>query len=84
MVGDQFSIGDISVHVAGIFSSTVPAEENLIYTSLEFLQYTRGLDAAGLVTQHEVLLTDDAEPDGVAAEIDRVLRAGPIATTTSR
>ncbi|MCA9168397.1 MAG: ABC transporter permease [Planctomycetales bacterium] len=83
-VGDQFSIGDISVHVAGIFSSTVPAEENLIYTCLQFLQYTRGLDAAGLVTQHEVLLTDDAEPDRVAAEIDRVLRAGPVATTTRR
>lgn len=83
-VGDQFSIGEISVHVAGIFSSTVPAEENLIYTSLQFLQYTRGLDAAGLVTQHEVLLTDDAEPDRVAAEIDQVLRAGPVATTTRR
>ncbi len=82
--GDQFSIGDISVHVAGVFSSTVPAEENLIYTSLEFLQYTRGLDAAGLVTQHEVLLTDDADPDRVAAEIDGTLRAGPVATTTRR
>ena len=83
-VGDQFSIGDVSVHVSGIFASTVPAEENLIYTSLQFLQYTRGLDAAGLVTQHEVLLTDDADPDQVASEIDRVLRAGPVATTTKR
>lgn len=83
-VGDQFSIGDISVHVAGIFSSTVPAEENLIYTSLRFLQYTRGVNAAGLVTQHEVLLTDDAQPDRVAAEIDQVLRSGPVATTTRR
>jgi len=34
------------------------------------LQYTRGLDAAGFVTQHEVLLPDDAEPDWAAAEID--------------
>jgi putative ABC transport system permease protein len=83
-VGDQFSIGDISVKVAGIFSSSVPAEENLIYTSLEFLQYTRGLDAAGLVTQHEVLLSVNADPDAVAAEIDRMLRAGPVATTTRR
>lgn len=83
-VGEPFSIGNMTVHVAGIFSSTVPAEENLVYTSLEFLQYTRGLDAAGLVTQHEVLLTDDAEPDRVSAEIDRVLRAGPVATTTRR
>lgn len=83
-VGDQFSIGDISVKVAGIFSSSVPSEENLIYTSLEFLQYTRGLDAAGLVTQHEVLLSDDADPDAVASKIDEVLRAGPVATTTRR
>lgn len=83
-VGDQFSIGDISVKVAGIFSSSVPSEENLIYTSLEFLQYTRGLDAAGLVTQHEVLLNEDADPDAVASEIDEVLRAGPVATTTRR
>ncbi|APZ93579.1 ABC transporter permease [Fuerstiella marisgermanici] len=83
-VGDQFSIGDISVHVSGVFSSAVPSEENLIYTSLEFLQYTRGLDAAGLVTQHEVLLTADAAPDVVASEIDEALRSGPVTTTTRR
>ena len=83
-VGDQFSIGDLSVNVAGVFRSTVPSEENLIYTSLEFLQYTSGLNAVGLVTQHEVLLTEDADPDLVASEIDEVLRAGPVATTTRR
>lgn len=82
--GEQFSIGDISVKVAGIFTSTVPSEENLIYTSLEFLQYTRELDAAGLVTQHEVLLSSDADPDRVAAQIDQALRAGPVATKTRR
>lgn len=83
-VDDQFSIGDISVKIAGVFESTVPAEENLIYTSLAFLQYTRGLDAAGLVTQHEVLLTPDADPDRVAVEIDATLRAGSVATKTRR
>ena len=83
-VGDQFSIGDISVRIAGIFASTVPSEENLIYTSLAFLQYTRGLDAAGLVTQHEVLLTEEADPDRVASEIDSILRAGSVATKTRR
>ena len=82
--GDPFSIGNLSVNVAGIFRSTVPAEENLIYTSLDFLQYTRGLDAAGLVTQHEVLLSADADPDQVARDIDTVLRAGPVATKTRR
>lgn len=82
--GDQFSIGDISVKVAGIFESNVPSEENLIYTSLAFLQYTRGLDAAGLVTQHEVFLTDDADADRVATEIDSKLRTGSVATKTRR
>ncbi len=83
-VGQQFSIGDLSVKVAGIFASPVPAEENLIYTSLEYLQYTRGLDAAGLVTQHEVYLAEDADPDAVAVAIDEALRAGPVATKTRR
>jgi putative ABC transport system permease protein len=82
--GQQFSIGDISVKVAGVFESPVPAEENVIYTNLEFLQYTRGLDAAGIVTQHEVHLTEDADPDAVARSIDEALRAGPVATTTRR
>lgn len=82
--GDQFSIGDISVRVAGVFESTVPSEENLIYTSLAFLQYTRGLDAAGLVTQHEVVLHEDADPDRVASEIDASLRSGSVATKTRR
>lgn len=83
-VGDPFTIGDISVKIVGVFSSPVPAEENIIYTSLEFLQYTQGLDAAGVVTQHEVHLTQDADPDAVASEIDAALKAGPVATTTRR
>lgn len=81
-VGDQFTIGDISVQVAGIFSSSVAAEENLIYTSLEFLQYSFGQDRVGLVTQLEVALADDADPDAVARQIDEKLKAGPVATTT--
>ncbi|MEM6471862.1 MAG: ABC transporter permease [Planctomycetota bacterium] len=83
-VGEQFSIGNLSVSVAGIFSSNVPSEENLIYTSLQFLQLTRGIDAAGLVTQHEVHLTSSADPDVVATQIDQTLSSGPVATTTRR
>jgi putative ABC transport system permease protein len=83
-VGQQFTIGEISVHIAGVFQSNVPSEENLIYTNLPFLQNTRGLDAAGLVTQHEVLLTEDADPDRVASEIDAMLRSGTVATKTRR
>ena len=82
--GSQFSIGELSVKVAGVFSSPVPSEENLIYTSLTFLQYTRGLEAAGLVTQHEVQLAEGADPDLAASAIDEALKAGPVATTTRR
>ena len=82
--GDQFSIGELSVKVVGIFASPIPSEENVIYTSLSFLQFTQGLDAAGLVTQHEVTLESDADPDAVASSIDLALRSGPVATTTRR
>ena len=83
-VGQQFSVGEISVKVAAVFESSIAAEENLIYTNLEFLQYTHGLDAAGLVTLHEVQLTHDANPDAVARAIDASLKSGPVATTTRR
>ncbi|MFH5806070.1 ABC transporter permease, partial [Alienimonas sp. DA493] len=83
-VGDTFSIGDLSVEVAGTFASPVASEENVAFTSLEFLQYTRGLDSAGLVTMHEVALAPDADPDAVARDIDAALAAGPVATTTRR
>lgn len=83
-VGQQFSIGEISVHIAGIFRSSAPTEENLIYTSLEFLQYTGGRYTVGLVTQHEVFLSQQAEPDRVAADIDAALKTGPVATKTRR
>jgi len=83
-VGDQFSIGELSVRVVGVFESRVPSEENLIYTNLAFLQFARGQDGAGLVTQHEVALAPQADADRVATEIDARLRAQSIATKTRR
>lgn len=83
-VGDQFTIGEISVKVVGVFESEVASEENLIYTNLAFLQYTRGKESAGLVTQHEVLLHPTADADRVAVEIDATLRANVVATKTRR
>ncbi len=83
-VGDQFTIGGLSVRVVGIFLSTVATEENLIYTSLAYLQLAHDKNGAGLVTQHEVLLTETADPDSVAREIDDMLEPGPVATTTRR
>jgi putative ABC transport system permease protein len=81
-VGERFSIGQVTVTVAGIFSAKTSAEENLIYTHLDFLQYTRGLNAVGTVTEFEVRLTDDADADAVARAIDDRYRGGPIQTDT--
>ncbi|MEX0718538.1 MAG: ABC transporter permease [Planctomycetaceae bacterium] len=81
-VGDKFSIGDISTVVAGIYSSGNPAEENYIYTHLDFLQRRRGADSVGTVTQHEVLLAEGIDAAAVAENIDDQFRGGPVETDT--
>jgi len=83
-VGKTFTIGEVTVAVAGVFASENPAEENLAYTHLEFLQRARGPGGVGFCTQLEVSLEADAEPEGVAAAIDATLRTGPVGTTTRR
>ncbi len=81
-VGDKFGVGTVTVLVAATFRSAVPAEENFIYTHLDFLQRARGPADIGTVTQFEVHLTDKADPDAVARAIDDHYRQGPVATTT--
>jgi putative ABC transport system permease protein len=80
--GQQFSVGEVTVTVAGIFSAPAPAEENFLYCHLAFLQYTPSLHAVGTVTQFEVQLEDDADPDTVRRQIDGLFRGGPIVTDT--
>jgi len=81
-VGQRFSIGQVTVTLAGIFTSRNAAEENFIYTHLDFLQYTRGLNSVGTVTEFEVRLADGADADAVAHAIDEQYRGGPIQTDT--
>lgn len=80
--GDKFTIGEVTVSVVGIFSSPVPVEENMIYTQLEFLQYTRGLNSVGMVTQFEVKVADGADSLAVARAIDAAFRADRVQTDT--
>jgi len=80
--GDKFSIGDLSVNVAGIYKSDDPAEENYIYSHLEFLQRARGMNLVGTVTQLEVLLNDGVDSDAKCREIDELFRGGPVETVT--
>lgn len=81
-VGQRFSIGQVTVTVAGIFTAALPSEENFLYTHLEFLQRTPGLNSVGTATQFEVYLKDGANPDEVCARIDEMFRGGPVQTDT--
>ncbi len=81
-VGQKFSIGSLTVTIAGIFASAVAAEESMIYTHLEFLQRTPGLHAVGTATQMEVLLDESADAQATSKLIDDLYRAGPVATNT--
>ncbi|MCH2182384.1 MAG: FtsX-like permease family protein [Mariniblastus sp.] len=81
-VGDKFSIGDLSVVVAGIFDADDPAEENYIYSHLDFLQRTKGMNLVGTVTQLEVLLDEAADADMICRQIDEKYLAGPVETDT--
>lgn len=80
--GQQFSIGEVSVTVAGVFSAPTPAEENFLYCHLEFLQRTPSLHAVGTVTQFEIHLSDGSDADALCRQIDDMFKAGPVATDT--
>jgi len=80
--GDKFSIGDLTVQVAGIYTSNDPAEENYIYSHLEFLQRGNDKDLVGTVTQHEVLLDAGVDPTSMSDQIDDLFRGGPVETDT--
>lgn len=81
-VGQRFTIGEVSVNVVGIFRSAATGEDSFIFTHLDFLQRARGKDSVGTVTQIEVQLDDQADPDAMAATIDAQFRSGPVATST--
>jgi putative ABC transport system permease protein len=81
-VGDKFSIGSLSVVIAGIFKAEDPAEENYIYSHLDFLQRSKGMNLVGTVTQLEVLLDASADADKICQTIDDRYKAGPVETDT--
>lgn len=80
--GQKFTIGEVTVSVVGTFRSSVAAEDNFIYTHLDFLQRARGKNSVGTVTQLEVQLAEDADADALASQIDETFHSGPVATTT--
>lgn len=82
-VGDKFTIGDLSVTIAAIYTSNNSAEENYIYSHLDFLQRKKNSKtSAGTVTQFEVLLDETIDSDKKCEEIDALFHGGPVETVT--
>jgi putative ABC transport system permease protein len=81
-LGTKFAVGEVKVTVAGIFNSPDPSEEDYVYTHLDFLQRTPGMNLVGTVTQHEVVLEDAATAIKTSSLIDDEFRAGPVETDT--
>lgn len=80
--GDHFTMGEVTIRVAGVFASPVPVEENMIYTQLEFLQYAPGQNSVGMVTQFEVKVAEGADPAEVSRAIDTAFQADRVQTDT--
>jgi putative ABC transport system permease protein len=81
-VGDSFERAGVAVKVAGVYESDDPAEENYIYSHLDFLQRRKGMNLVGTVTQLEVLLNAGVDQTAKCEEIDELFRGGPIETDT--
>jgi putative ABC transport system permease protein len=80
--GEKFSIGGLTVHVAGIFRGQDPSEENYVYTHLDFLQRREGRNLTGTVTQFEILLDAGVDAAAKCEEIDAKFRHGAVQTNT--
>jgi putative ABC transport system permease protein len=80
--GQKFSIGTVTVTVAGVYAAASAAEESYAYCHLEFLQRAPGLNAVGTVTQFEVGLADGTDADATCRAIDALYRGGPVQTDT--
>ncbi len=81
-VGKPFFVGMVTVNVAGIFAADHPADDHVLFCHLDFLQRTPGLNSVGAVTQFEVQVADNADPQKVARAIDDRFRGGPVQTDT--
>ncbi|MFO0842762.1 MAG: ABC transporter permease [Gemmataceae bacterium] len=79
--GQRFTIGEISVAVVGVFAAATPAEENVLYTHLAFLQRAKGRNV-GEATLFEVQLNEGADPEAVCRDIDAVFRDDRVPTDT--
>lgn len=79
--GMTFDAAGITTYVAGVIRSEEPQDQNVAYTSLEFVQLA-GRDQLGIVTQFNVKVDRSDLLEPVAAEIDEVFRTAQEPTAT--
>lgn len=79
--GMRFDAAGITSYVAGIIRSEDAQDQNVAYTSLEFVQLA-GRNQLGLVTQFNVKVTDPGALDTVASSIDDIFRSAQEPTAT--
>ena len=79
--GMTFDAAGITSYVAGVIRSEDPQDQNVAYTSLEFVQLA-GRDQLGLVTQFNVKVSEPEALDTVAASIDDIFRSAQEPTAT--
>ena len=80
--GDKFSMGELTVTVAGIFASDDPSEDQYSYAHLEFLQRRAGQNSVGTVTQIEIALTPGANAEQVCTAVDNHFNGSQVPTHT--
>lgn len=83
--GMRFDAAGITAWVAGVVRSADPQDQNVAYTSLEFVQLA-GRDQLGIVTQFNVGVADASMLESVAARIDAAFDVAqePTATFSER
>lgn len=79
--GMRFNAAGITTYVAGIIRSDDPQDQNVAYTSLEFVQLA-GRDQLGIVTQFNVKVADASLLGPVAERIDGLFRTAQEPTAT--
>ena len=83
--GMRFDAAGITSYVAGIIRSDEAQDQNVAYTSLEFVQLA-GRDELGIVTQMNLKVRDPEMLEPVAEQIDRMFSTAqePTATFTEK
>lgn len=79
--GMTFDAAGITAWVAGVVRSRDPQDQNVAYTSLEFVQLA-GRDQLGVVTQFNVKVANASMLDSVASRIDETFSVAQEPTST--